>query len=44
MIVRCRDLELRLNHAGRGSPPISIATLTMQVMQVLQTGYQPDSL
>jgi len=39
MIVRCRDLELRLTMPDAEARQLSIATLTMQVMQVLQTGY-----
>jgi hypothetical protein len=39
MIVRCRDLDLRLTMPDAEARQLSIATLTMQVMQVLQTGY-----
>jgi len=39
MIVRCRDLNLRLTMPESDAKQLSIATLTMQVMQVLQTGY-----
>ena len=39
MIVRCRELGLRLTIPEQEARQLSIATLTMQVMQVLQTGY-----
>lgn len=39
MIVRSRDLNLRLTMPDAEARQLSIATLTMQVMQVLQTGY-----
>ena len=39
MIVRCRELDLRLTIPEEEARQLSIATLTMQVMQVLQTGY-----
>jgi len=39
MIVRCRELNLRLTISEEEARQVSIATLTMQVMQVLQTGY-----
>ena len=39
MIVRCRELNLRLTISEEEAKEVSIATLTMQVMQVLQTGY-----
>ena len=39
MIVVCRELDLRLTMPEEEARELSIATLTMQVMQVLQTGY-----
>jgi hypothetical protein len=39
MIVVCRELDLRLTMPEPDAQQLSIATLTMQVMQVLQTGY-----
>jgi hypothetical protein len=39
MIVVCRELDLRLTMPEEEARQLSIATLTMQVMQVLQTGY-----
>jgi len=39
MIVRCRELDLRLTIPEEEARQLSVAALTMQVMQVLQTGY-----
>ena len=39
MIVRCRELKLRLTMPEEEARQLSIVTLTMQVMQVLRTGY-----
>lgn len=39
MIVRCRELNLRLTIPEEEARQLSIATLTMEVMQILQTGY-----
>jgi len=39
MIVRCRELDLRVTQPDSEAMELSIATLAMQVMQVLQTGY-----
>jgi hypothetical protein len=39
MIVRCRELKLRLTLPEEEARQLSIAMLTMEVMQVLQTGY-----
>jgi hypothetical protein len=39
MIAKCRELKLRLTFSEEEAKELSIATLTMQVMQVLQTGY-----
>ena len=39
MIVRCRELELRLTIPEEEARQLMIVTLTMQVMQVLRTGY-----
>jgi len=39
MIAKCRELKLRLTISEEEARELSIATLTMQVMQVLQTGY-----
>ena len=39
MIAKCRELKLRLTIPEEEARELSIATLTMQVMQVLQTGY-----
>ena len=39
MIVRCRELNLRLTIPEEEARQLSIAMLTMEVMQILQTGY-----
>jgi hypothetical protein len=39
MIVRCREQKLRLNIPEDDARQLIIVTLTMQVMQVLRTGY-----
>ena len=39
MIVRCRELSLRLTLPEEEARQVSIAALTMEVMQVLQSGY-----
>ena len=39
MIVRCRELNLRVALSDQEARQLSIVTLTMQVMQVLRTGY-----
>ncbi len=39
MIVRCRQLDLRLTMPIREAKPLTIAMLTMQVMQVVGAGY-----
>ncbi len=39
MIVRCRELKLRLTIPEEEARQLMIVTLTMQVMQVLRTGY-----
>jgi len=39
MIVRCRELNLRMTLPEDEVRQLSIVTLTMQVMQVLRTGY-----
>jgi hypothetical protein len=39
MIVRCRELNLRVNMPEDKARQLVIITLTMQVMQVLRTGY-----
>jgi hypothetical protein len=39
MIAKCRELKLRLTISEEEARELSIATVTMQVMQVLQTGY-----
>ncbi len=39
MIVRCRELNLRVALPDQETRQLSIVTLTMQVMQVLRTGY-----
>jgi hypothetical protein len=39
MIVRCRALNLRLTIPEKEARQLSIVALTMQVMQVLRTGY-----
>ena len=39
MIVRCRVLNLRLAIPEEEARQLSIVALTMQVMQVLRTGY-----
>ncbi len=39
MIVRCRALNLRLTIPEEAARKLSVVTLTMQVMQVLRTGY-----
>jgi len=39
MIVRCRELNLRMTLPEDEIRELSIVTLTMQVMQVLRTGY-----
>lgn len=39
MIVRCRQLDLRLSLEEEQTKQLSIVTLTMQIMQVLRTGY-----
>jgi len=39
MIVRCRVLNLRLTIPEEAARELSVVTLTMQVMQVLRTGY-----
>jgi hypothetical protein len=39
MIVRCRELNLRLTLPEADTRELIVVTLTMQVMQVLRTGY-----
>jgi hypothetical protein len=39
MIVRCREQKLRLNMPEDDARQLIVVTLTMQVMQVLRTGY-----
>ena len=39
MVVRCRELDLRVTMREAEARQLSIVTLTMQVMQVLRTGY-----
>jgi hypothetical protein len=39
MIVRCRELNLRVPMPEHKARQLIIITLTMQVMQVLRTGY-----
>ena len=39
MIVRCRQLDLRVSLADEQAKELSIVALTMQIMQVLRTGY-----
>jgi hypothetical protein len=39
MIVRCRELDLHLTIPEEEARQLSIAMLTMEVMQILQTGY-----
>ena len=39
MIVRCRQLNLRVNLAEAEAKQLSVVALTMQIMQVLRTGY-----
>jgi hypothetical protein len=39
MIVRCRELNLRLAMSEEEARELIVVTLTMQVMQVLRTGY-----
>jgi hypothetical protein len=39
MIVRCRELDLHLTVPEEEARELTIITLTMQVMQVLRTGY-----
>jgi hypothetical protein len=39
MIVRCRELNLRLTMPEKEARQLIVVTLTMQVMQVLRTGY-----
>jgi hypothetical protein len=39
MIVRCRELNLRVNIQEKEARQLIIVALTMQVMQVLRTGY-----
>src|SRR5215510_5096506 len=39
MIVRCRELNLRLTMPEEEARQLIVVTLTMQVMQVLRTGY-----
>jgi hypothetical protein len=39
MIVRCRELNLRLTIPEEEARELIVVTLTMQVMQVLRTGY-----
>ncbi len=39
MIVRCRELNLRLTMPEEEARRLIVVTLTMQVMQVLRTGY-----
>ena len=44
MIVRCRALNLRLTISEEEARQLSIVALTMQVMQVLRTGYHRIAL
>ena len=39
MIVRCRELNLRLTIPEEEARHLIVVTLTVQVMQVLRTGY-----
>lgn len=39
MVVRCRELNLRLTMPEEEARQLVVVTLTMQVMQVLRTGY-----
>ena len=39
MIVRCRELDLHLTMPEEEARQLTIVALTMQVMQVLRTGY-----
>ena len=39
MIVRCREQNLRMNIPENEARELIVVVLTMQVMQVLRTGY-----
>jgi hypothetical protein len=39
MVVRCRQLDLRVPQPEQEAPQLSIVVLTMQIMQVLGKGY-----
>jgi hypothetical protein len=39
MIVRCRQLNLRMSLSEQEARQLAIVTLTMQIMQTLRTGY-----